>query len=74
MIAKTSFEKGLEQGIEQGIERGQRTLLERQLTRRFGPLSETVRQRLASWPAERLTQLSDTLFEAASLQELGLED
>jgi hypothetical protein len=68
-IGKTSFETGMEQGQE----RGQRALLRRQLEKRFGPLSETVRQRLEAWPADKLPELGETLLTAKSLAELGLE-
>jgi hypothetical protein len=40
----------------------------------FGPLSETVRQRLETWPAEQVTDLGRALLRAKSLAELGLED
>jgi hypothetical protein len=55
-------------------EQGARKILERLLQRRFGPLSDEVRERLASLPAERLEELADAILEAKSLKELGLED
>ncbi len=62
----TSFEKGME--------KGQRTLLQRQLERRFGRLSPTALERLAAWPGERLGDLAEAFVTAASLKELGLEE
>ena len=65
-MAVTSFEKGME--------KGQRTLLQRQLERRFGRLSPTALERLAAWPGERLGDLAEAFVTAASLKELGLEE
>ena len=65
-MAVTTFEKGME--------KGQRTLLHRQLERRFGPLSPTALERLAAWPGERLGDLAEAFVTAASLKELGLEE
>jgi hypothetical protein len=65
MIGLTSFEKG--------VEKGQRALVERQLRRKFGPLSPAVQQRLAALPGDRLAELGEALMTTASLRELGLE-
>ena len=63
-----------EMGEERGVLKGQRRILLRQLQRRFSTVSETARQRLEAWPAEKLDELADALFTAQSLKELGLED
>jgi hypothetical protein len=68
------IQRGIERGIEQGIERGQRTLLLRQLTLRFGPLEESVRQRLEALPVDRLDDLAEKVLTATSLRDLGLAD
>jgi hypothetical protein len=59
---------------EMGREQGQRRLVERQLEKRFGPLTAAARQRLEQWPVERLEDLALALLTAASLRDLGLED
>ena len=82
------FEDGLaqgrEQGIEQGIERGReqehrqdlallRKTLLRQLGMRFGPLPDSVRERLDA--IESMERLADLIAEstvAPSLSALGL--
>jgi hypothetical protein len=66
----TSFEKGMQQGQQQG----QRTMLQKQLEVRFGPLSLSAQQRLDSLDPERIEALALELLTARSLQELGLED
>jgi Domain of unknown function (DUF4351) len=55
-------------------EQGERKILERQLQRRFGPLSDRVRERLAVMQEERLEELADDILDGKSLKELGLED
>jgi hypothetical protein len=70
MTVKTWFEEG----VEKGLHAGERRMLLAQLEERFGPLSETARQRLEAWPAEQLTELGRALLRAKSLAELGLED
>ena len=63
-------DEGRQEGIEQGLRRGQQALLERQLERRFGPLSETARQTLAAADAETLGVWGERLLEAASLEDV----
>jgi hypothetical protein len=70
IMAQTTFEKGMEKGME----KGQRSVLERLLTRKFGPLGPVAKERLATWPSERLDAVEAALLTANSLCELGLED
>jgi len=71
---KQGIEQGIEQGLEQGLEQGRQegaaALLERQLGRRFGPLSLTVRKKLAKASLEQLEVWSDALVEAQSLRQV----
>jgi hypothetical protein len=55
-------------------ERGARAILERQLKKRFGPLTDKVRERLAALRVEELEKLADAVLDAKSLKELGLDD
>ena len=68
------LEKGLKQGLEQGLEQGRKegaaALLERLLTRRFGPLPRTARSKLVKASVEQLAAWSDALEEARSLKQL----
>jgi hypothetical protein len=63
----------LDHAEQRGEQRGQRELLRKQLERRFGPLPAIAQERLANWPADRLTELGLALLSATSLQELGLD-
>lgn len=69
-----SFKLGFEIGFKIGVEIGRRQVIEVVLEERFGPLSETVRDRLWRLPAERISPLAKVLLRAQSLRELGLED
>ena len=64
-------EKGLRQGLEQGIERERlqlKTLVERQITQRFGEPPAWARERLEAAEGEALRLWGERLFEAPSLE------
>lgn len=56
--------------IDRGEKRGVATILERQLIRRFGPLSKTTQKKLAKASVEQLTDWSDTVLDATSLKQV----
>ena len=56
-----------EEGREEGIEAGMTSLLERQLTRRFGPLAEDDRQRLLHASPEQLASWAERILDAPTL-------
>lgn len=60
----------LDKGLAQGRKEGALALLERQLTRRFGPLSQTIRKRMAKASVAQLEVWSDALPEAQSLKQV----
>lgn len=74
MFLDDGIQKGLKKGLKQGIEQGRREeareLLERQLTRRFGPLSKTMRARLAKASLAKLREWNDAVPEAQSLKQV----
>src|SRR5258708_35846468 len=63
-----------DEALEKGMEKGQRRAIEKILQVRFGMLSETTRQRLADYPAEKLDTLLEAALAGKSLKDLGLED
>ena len=65
---RISIEKAMEQGIEQGIGQGRAQTLARLLSRRFGPLPEAARARLAGATAEQLELWTDRVLDAPTLQ------
>jgi predicted transposase YdaD len=64
----TSWEK---KGRAEGLREGQQMLLERQLTRKFGPLPDGVRTRLERLPLPQLTALGEAMFDIDTLDELA---
>jgi hypothetical protein len=71
---KTWYDQGLEEGLEKGIRQERLRLLRLLLENRFGPLSEGSIRRLEALSGEQLDELGLALMQAASLQELGLEE
>ncbi|MCB9796024.1 MAG: Rpn family recombination-promoting nuclease/putative transposase [Alphaproteobacteria bacterium] len=68
------LEQGLEQGLELGLEQGRvvqaRELLLRLLERRFGALSEAVRERVAAAELPTLIAWTDGIFSAPDAETL----
>ena len=66
-------DEGLRNARRDGKVEGMRELLLRQLERRFGPLPETVRQRIEGITSARtLNRLADKVVTAGSLREMRL--
>jgi Domain of unknown function (DUF4351) len=64
------IEKGMDQGLDQGYVRGEASLLERQLVRRFGPLSEGVQERLATATRADLETWGDRILDAQRIEDV----
>jgi hypothetical protein len=67
---KKGRQEGRQEGLEQGRMEGAAALLEHQLTRRFGPLPQTARNKLAKASVAQLGAWSDALPEAQSLKQV----
>ena len=66
------LEKGLERGLAKGAERFRNALL-RQLGKRFGEVSPTLRERVQAIESlDELEGLADRILEVKSIEELGL--
>jgi hypothetical protein len=59
-----------EQLINQGLEKGQRTMLLRQLGRRFGAVPEPIAARVSAATPAELERWSDRVLDAASLDDV----
>ena len=57
-------------GIERGLQQGEAALLQRQLARRFGPLSDAVTSRLATASIDQLETWAVKVLDAESLDEV----
>ena len=63
-------EEGMQQGKEEGMQDEAIKLLERQIKRRFGPISEETRHRLQSADIEQLERWADNILDAQTLEEV----
>ena len=82
LAAQRGMQQGLQLGLEQGLEQGKlegkleggAAVLERQLTRRFGPLSDETRARLTYATAEQLQLWTDRILEAPTLAAVLMQN
>lgn len=63
-------ERLLQEGMQQGREQGSLLVLQRQLTRRFGPLDDSTLQRLQQAGAQELECWTDNILDAKTLDEV----
>jgi hypothetical protein len=63
-------EEYMRQGMEKGVGQGEALLLQRQLTRRFGPLPAAVIARIAAASVPEIETWGDRVLDAASLDEV----
>ncbi len=64
------IQRARDEGIREGRVDGERTVLERQLRRRFGPLSPPVADRLRKAPAADLEAWAESLLDADTLDDV----
>lgn len=75
LATEEGLQKGLQQGMQQGMQQGKLEgklegeviFLERQLTKRFGPLSNETRARLRTATESQLEQWADRILDAPTL-------
>ncbi|PLC48152.1 transposase [Pollutimonas subterranea] len=71
---RRGLEKGLEQGIEQGrykgLREGEALMLQRQLSRKSGPLPEAQKQRIWAATPEQLETWSLNILDAETLDDV----
>ena len=63
-------QEGLEKGLQEGRQEGSQLVLQKLLTKRFGPLSAEVMERIASGSSEQINRWVDRMMDAASLEEV----
>ena len=64
------MQQGMQQGRQEGMQQGQAALLEAQLERRFGPLSEMHRSRLQQASSAELGRWALALLDVDSIDEV----
>ncbi|WP_209449617.1 DUF4351 domain-containing protein [Ectopseudomonas mendocina] len=67
---RQGIHQGLQQGIHQGMQQGELAVLSRQLSRRFGPLSPDVEQRLQQASTDELERWADNILDAWTLEDV----
>ena len=72
-FVQQGVEQGMQQGMQQGVQLGEIALLTRQLTKRFGPLSDATRQRLDTATLAQLDTWADRILDADSLDAVFAE-
>lgn len=65
--------EGLTEGRKEGLHEGQATMLRNQLTHRFGPLPDSIQQRLDKASSEQLEAWALNLLDAESLGEVFID-
>jgi len=63
-------QQGRQEGLEQGLQQGEAALLLRLLTRKFGPIDESIRARVLSADAEQLLVWGERILSAETLAEV----
>ncbi len=61
------------EGRQEGIQEGEATLLQRLLTRKFGPLPEAMQQRITSATTAQLEIWSLNILDATTLDDVFAE-
>ena len=73
-VERLAFQKGFQQGFQQGLQKvkqkGEARIIQRQLTKRFGPLDAETLTRLQTAPCEQLEIWAENLLDAATLDEV----
>ena len=69
-IERLAAERGMQQGKLEGKLEGETSLIERQLTRRFGPPSAETQARLKTATLEQLEQWAENILDAATLEDV----
>ena len=64
------MQRGMQRGMKQGHIEGERTLLERQLRRRFGLLAPEVAERLSQASAADLETWAENVLDAETLDDV----
>ena len=69
-VERMGIEKGLLQSRQEGRQEGEVTLLERLLSKRFGPLEEATRSRLNNATLEQIESWAERVLDAKTLEDV----
>ena len=68
------LQQGRQEGLQQGLQQGKVALLERQLSKRFGPLNESTQSRLNNATLVQLEDWAERILDAPTLKDVFEED
>ncbi|YCO43535.1 DUF4351 domain-containing protein [Thiopseudomonas denitrificans] len=69
-LTERLLQEGIQQGMQQGMQQGSLSVLLRQITRRFGPLDSSTRQRLQQATEHELECWTDNILDAQTLDDV----
>jgi flagellar biosynthesis/type III secretory pathway protein FliH len=69
-VRQEGRQEGREEGIQVGREEGKQDLLFRQLTKRFGKLSDRRQTQISALELTKLEELAEVLLDFASISDL----
>ncbi|WPL14160.1 DUF4351 domain-containing protein [Thiorhodovibrio litoralis] len=64
------LKKGMQEGMQQGMQQGAAGVLLQLMARRFGPLDEATRARIAKADPDRLLEWSERILDAPTLNDV----
>ncbi|WP_375379350.1 DUF4351 domain-containing protein [Aphanizomenon flos-aquae] len=67
---KGDCNRGLQQGLQQGEQQGESVLVLRQLTKRFGEIEFSMREKIKKLPTTELEILGESLLDFSQIQDL----
>jgi hypothetical protein len=70
MVLSQAYIEWEKQTEQRGLQQGERSVIMRQLTRRFGELAPEIQERVRSLSLEQLESLGEALLDFASIDEL----
>lgn len=65
--------KGIEKGIEKGIQKGEKKsneLLIKQIVKRFGEISDDVKEKIMNLPINKVNEIGEAIFDFKSLEDI----
>lgn len=70
LATERGLQKGMQQGMQQGLQQEARVILERLLSKRFGPINPEVQDKLQNATLEQLEHWADRTLDAPTLEAL----
>ena len=73
-MVKSFYDKKVEEkGIEKGIEKGEKKsneLLIRHITKRFGHISDDIKNKIMNLPIDKVNEIGEGIFDFESLEDI----